>query len=221
MTVYLGFGDLAFKESFRNSAKKYFDILFELGSPTSYLKERFEDNTFYHPQYLCGNGSNNPQSLIIRRNFKQKPLDKDIVPELPKLKMPKDEMIKIVNGINDLCKGFNLEPYKYNPKDNKTIRFRLPLNLQITITATGNGYIGIRHLDNFKLKNYCIESYPSKSILDGLFLDKYGFYRNETTKMWMAVKEIETFKDVESLASFIKSLYDELLSINMNIDSLI
>lgn len=157
--VYLGFGNLAFKDSFRDSAKKYFDSLFELGFPTSYLKERFEDNMFYHPQYLCGNGSNNSHSLYIRRNFRQKPLSQDSIIRLPKFKMPKNEILSIVSGISDRREELDLDTYKYNPKDNKTIRFQLPLNLQITITSTGNGYVGIRHLDHIRLKDYCQESF--------------------------------------------------------------
>lgn len=120
------------------------------------------------------------------------------------------------NDIKDRYKEFNFETYKYNPEDNKTIRFQLPLDLQITITATGNGYIGIRHMDKLKLKDYCSESFPYKKILDELLIHKLGFYRNASYKMWIAVKEIEAFRDIESLATFIHYLHDELLSISMN-----
>lgn len=75
--VYLGFGNLAFSNLFTNSARRYFDTIINNQNSTIYLNEQFENNTFYHPQYLCGNGNNNPQSVYIRGKFKIVPMTEE------------------------------------------------------------------------------------------------------------------------------------------------
>ncbi len=75
--VYLGFGDLAFSDVFVDNARRYFATLMQGQYSTEYLNERFEDNSFYHPQYLCGYGRNNPKSVYIRGKFKESPMNDD------------------------------------------------------------------------------------------------------------------------------------------------
>lgn len=211
--VYLGFGDLAFKTQFRDNAKRFFDTLFKLGFPTDYLKESYSENKFYHPQSLCGTGCNYPVSLFIRRRFKAIPIDSDSIVPLPKLKMSRAAQLKIVKDMLDHCVEFDFVPYKYNAQDSKTIRFLLPLDLQITITATGNGYVGIRHVDNLKKTNYCVETFPLKDVLDDLLLSRFNFYRNDAKRMWLAVQDLEFFGNSDRLMDFIKELHNELLNI--------
>ena len=215
--VYLGFGNLAFKKEFRDSAKRYYDRLFELGFPTEYLKEKYEDNKFYHPQSLCGTGCNYPESLFIRNKFKETPIETQCIHPLPKLKMPKEEQLKLIKCVIDHHADFGLKPYNQNVKDYKTIRFELPLDLQITITATGKGYVGIRHVDNHRLKNYCVEKFALKDVLETL-LYKYNFYRNDSYKMWLAVTDLELFPTYTTLMDQIKNLHDELLTLSKNVN---
>ena len=215
--VYLGFGDLAFKDSFRDSARKYFDRLFKAGFPARYLKENYEENTFYHPQYLCGHGSSKPQSIFIRRHFREKPISENDAVSLPKLKMPQKQLLVMVQQIREGYHEQGFVTYHDNPKDLKTIRLVLPLDLQITITATGNGYVGVRHVDELRQSNYCKDAYEHKDVIDTLFLTKLKFNRNDGTKMWLAVKELDTFTNVQSIWTCIRNLYDELLSLEQKL----
>ena len=57
--VYLGWGSLGGSKQFADMAKRIFNAVIR-DVPNGYLAERFEDNPFYHPQYLMLYGKNRP-----------------------------------------------------------------------------------------------------------------------------------------------------------------
>ena len=208
--VYLGFGDLAFRDEFRDRSRRYFDTLFRMGYPTDYLRENYDDNRFYHPQSLCGTGKNYPESIFIRNRFKAIPTPNDSCAPLSLWKMSKEERLKVVRGVVDNYTKLGLETYKYNPKDSKTIRLLLPLDLQITVTAVGNGYVAVRHIDSLRLHDYNAESFPHKEPLEDLLFTRLGFYRDNANKVWLGVKELESFGNSTNLLAFIGELSEVL-----------
>lgn len=189
--VYLGFGDLAFTDRFRDSAIRYFKSVTDGGMRPTYLNEKFEENSFYHPQYLCGNGYNNNTSIYIRGKFKTHPLtDEQInncVP-LPKLRLSKEEQLSIIHDLRECYPAHGLDVFQYKPNDLKTIRFSMSYDLQCTVTATGQGYVGIRHKQTPKNFGYCKNNYKDKEWLDYLVLDVFEFERNAESNHWIGIK---------------------------------
>lgn len=173
----------------------------------AYLNDNFEDNSFYHPQYLCGNGCNNNTSIYIRGKFKTCPLtDEQInngVP-LPNLKLTKEERINLIHDLRASYPSRGLDVFQYNPKDFKTIRFCMPCGLQCTVTATNEGYIGIRHMEIPKGFSYCNDYYEDKEWLDYLVLDELEFERNSNNSVWIGVKSLDYFGDANAIFQFIE-----------------
>ena len=90
-----------------------------------------------------------------------------------------------------------------NIKDNKTSRYKLNEDLEITITITGGGYIGIRHL-NYKQK-YSIFEYPNTDRYRQI-LEEFGY--DMTQNMWLGTKPFKKYcNDTENV---IKSILDEI-----------
>lgn len=207
--VYLGFGDLAFTDRFRDSAIRYFKSVINSEKRPAYLNVNFEENSFYHPQYLCGNGCNNNTSIYIRSKFKASPLtDEQInngVP-LPKLKLSKEERLSLIHDLSECYPSHGLDAFQYNPKDFKTIRFCMPCGLQCTVTAIGEGYIGIRHMETPKGFSYCKDNYEDKEWLDYLVLGELGFERNANSSFWIGVKSLDYFTDANAIIQFIEDL---------------
>ena len=59
--VYLGWADLGQDPDFREDAERIFHVV-KTEKNGKYLYEKFEDNLFYHPYYLMGQGKNQPKS---------------------------------------------------------------------------------------------------------------------------------------------------------------
>ena len=218
--VYLGFGDLAFTEDFRDSAIRYFKSVVADKMNPIYLKEKFEDNSFYHPQYLCGNGCNNNTSIYIRGKFKMHPLTDEQISKgipLPKIRLSKEEQLSIIHDLREYYPAHGLDVFQYKPNDLKTIRFNMPCDLQCTVTATGPGYIGIRHKQIPKNHDYSKDNYDDKEWLDYLVLDVFGFERNANNKVWIGVKSLDLFCDASAVFQFIESFKEHQL---FSLDSL-
>lgn len=203
--VYLGFGALAFNPAFRESAKQYFDAVINSGFSAAYLDKDYSKNKFYHPRYLLGYGRNNKNSLLIRGRFKQTPMSDEQIANgvpVPKGKMSKVDQIEI---IQDLKLGFQnegLSVFQFNPKDIKTIRFELPANLQLTVTATGSGYMAVRHKSIPKGFDYSTDSYCDKEWLEDLLINIFGF--DGGTKAWIGTKSLDDIGSAENIFHFIK-----------------
>lgn len=129
---------------------------------------------------------------------------------MPRLTMSKHEQLNIIRSLRKAYKEKGMVTFKYDPNDLKTIRFQLPCDLQITITATGKGYVGIRHSNMKNVQNYSCYSYPDKVWLDYLVLDKNAFVRNDA---WIGVKELDCFDNAQNIFSFIADfINDELFN---------
>lgn len=212
--VYLGFGNLAFTKEFERAAHRYFDALFQRNYPTAYLSPKFDENCFYHPQYLCGTGCNNQKSKYIRGKFKTIPMsDEDIVKgvKMPETGMSKQETMEL---IHTLYSNHDKHGLKVMQNNDKTVRFYLPRSLQITFSVSGNvkGFAAIRHVSPIvgKRYNYIEDDFEGKDILDDLILNKYGFYRDSATKAWIGSKSLEEIGDENMIFEFIADIINDL-----------
>ena len=68
--VYLGWANLGQEPDFREDAERIFRVV-RAEKNANYLHEKFEDNLFYHPYYLMGQGKNRPKSLFLLHAFCQ------------------------------------------------------------------------------------------------------------------------------------------------------
>ncbi len=68
--VYLGWGKLGANPIFKADAEKIFAVAIEHMNG-KYLHEKYDDNLFYHPQYLMGRGKNHPNSRYLLNAFCQ------------------------------------------------------------------------------------------------------------------------------------------------------
>ena len=68
--VYLGWANLGQEPDFREDAERIFHIV-KVEQNGNYLHEKFEDNLFYHPYYLMGQGKNRPKSQFLLHAFCQ------------------------------------------------------------------------------------------------------------------------------------------------------
>ncbi len=68
--VYLGWADLGQDPDFREDAERIFHVV-KTEKNGKYLYEKFEDNLFYHPYYLMGQGKNQPKSQFLLHAFIQ------------------------------------------------------------------------------------------------------------------------------------------------------
>lgn len=66
--IYLGWGALGSDQRFKDKARKIFQFA-RYEKNQNYLFPEFEDNRFYHPQYLMGRGKNRPVSIGILKAF--------------------------------------------------------------------------------------------------------------------------------------------------------
>ena len=198
--IYIGWGALGTDQRFMDKANKYFQFArFEMNQ--KYLYPEFEDNKFYHPQYLMGRGINMSKSQYLLNAFCQNTQNpKYKCTTLPKVIVSKKE---VYDEILDRLKTKTFVTEEPIIKNAQTSRFKLNEDLEITITITGEGYIGIRHL-NYKQK-YSIFEYPNT--------DKYRqvleeFKYDMTQDMWLGTKSFKKYgNDTENV---IKSILDEI-----------
>lgn len=105
--------------------------------------------------------------------------------------------------LEEIVKNLNIKNYENISQNPNTYRFKLNESLEITITVTGAGYIGIRHM-NYKQK-YSIFEYPNT--------DKYRqvleeFKYDMTQDMWLGTKSFKKYgNDTENV---IKRILDEI-----------
>ncbi|MFJ1430780.1 hypothetical protein ACILE2_08265 [Capnocytophaga canimorsus] len=194
--VYLGWGGLGNDEQFKPAALKFFEKVKSLN--ISYLHNEFEVNSFYHPLYLIGRGKNKPKSIYLKSCF------------LENTTQPKN------------MKDFNFQPninpqnifnlLKENFKDstileeNKTtIRIPFPdvSKLQLTITQSGKGSIGVRHTDFNPKENYSKKEYYEQDSFSEI-LSEFGYTSAVT---WLGQKN---FKDFDGFSD--DEIADEIIA---------
>lgn len=200
--VYLGWGSSG-KNELRNIAKKVFEIL----PKQPYLYDRFEDNSFYHPQYLQRSYKTNGISVKILHDFynqnKEYKRDGAIAEKRPR--MSKEKIKEIVK----LCVDKLEKKWKFYEEKNN--RFAIANKyLSLTVTHTGGGYIAIRYMNDESKAD------DKKDRLEGV-LAKYNFdpYINDKGNLiWIGTKKIEDFagNDAEEISCNIISELTKMVS---------
>lgn len=105
--------------------------------------------------------------------------------------------------LEEIVKNLNIKNYENTSQNPNTYRFKLNEDLEITITITGESYIGIRHL-NYKQK-YSTFEYPYTDKYRQV-LEKFGY--DLTQDMWLGTKPFKKYgNDTENV---IKSILDEI-----------
>lgn len=184
--VYLGWGDLWKKQPFREGAEKFFTAV-QNKLDGKYLFPQLKDNKFYHPQYLMGVGLNSPMSKFLLNAFCQNTtvpvLNTPIV--YPKQISKRNVFEQVVSRLRKEYQLFEEQP--------KTCRFQFTEELVLTITCTGQGYVGIRHAayaGRYVLGNYShITEYRA-------ILSEFGY--NIAPEAWLGTKDFKEYEGEES-----------------------
>lgn len=210
MPVYFGWGNSG-KHQLKDIAKKIFETL----PQQSYLNDNFENNPFYHPRYLqmsCNKNGNVIKILHDFYNQNQEYIWDGVIKEKNNnlAKGKKEEIVKIC--VKELEKRWDF----HEKKNNRFVVARGYLSL--TITHTGDGYVGIRYINKDKIEDDTIQS----NLIDTL--KKYNFlsYINKHGKfIWLGSKKIRDFQGntSEDISSNILSELTEIISELENIYS--
>lgn len=176
--IYLGWGGLGFSSMFIENAKIVFNKAIESFN-CKYLTETFEDNVFYHPQYLMTRGKNHPKSQYLFNAFCQNTRNpKYTCTTVSKVKISKNEVYKKALDILKSETFYGEIPIE---EELKLCRFKLDERLNLTITSKGNGYIAIR--ENCK--------YVTSKDNYLQMLNEYDFLTSE--KAWLGYKDFKSY----------------------------
>lgn len=201
--VYLGWGDLWKKQPFREDAEKIFTAI-QNKLDGKYLFPRLADNNFYHPQYLMGIGINSPVSQFVLNAFCQN----TTTPILEAQIIPRKQISKRVifeQVVNSLRKVYKLVEERH-----KTCRFQFIKELVLTITCTGQGYIGIRHAAY--AGRYCLGNYPHITEYRAI-LSEFGYYI--APEVWLGTKCFCEYDGKED--EIVNSILSEIATIRKRI----
>lgn len=206
--VYLGWGGLGSDERFFNQAKKYFEQVELLDQ--GYLHNSFEDNIFYHPQYLIGRGKNKPKSVYLKSCFFQNTTQPEGIEHI-NFNVKFDKEIVFNRVVEEI--GQANEKHETNEK---TVRFLFPDNkdLQLTITKSEKGYVGIRHTNFEGAKKYGKDIYPNEKKMIGI-LEEYEYPHSD---VWLGTKNFNAygFSDEE----IVKSIIEEIKELQTKLSSI-
>ena len=201
--VYLGWGDLWKKQPFREDAEKIFTTVHNK-LDGKYLLPQLKDNKFYHPQYLMGVGLNSPMSKFLLNAFCQNMivpvLDTPIV--FPKQISKRNVYEQVVRRLRKEFQLVEEQP--------KTCRFQFTEELVLTITCTGQGYMGIRHAA-YKGR-YCLGNYPHTEEFRAI-LSEFGY--NIAPEVWLGTKNFAEYDGNES--GIVNNILSEVLTIKQKI----
>lgn len=171
--IYLGWGDLKNDKNFRPLAEKYFEATIK---QQHYLDKNFDNNPFYHPQYLMLQGANKESCFRLKQCFFQ---DSQTPIFLNKFTIKEEISTKL----------------SYNKYETSAVtdRFDLTNELQLTITTDGEGYIAIRHKD-FK-EDYSKKEYENLKEIEKLLKDKN--FPRPYEKYWLGQKNFNEYGKTE------------------------
>ena len=203
--IYLGYGNLAQNPQFKVKAKRFFDkATHELGA--NYLNPNFDDNKFYHPQWLMGRGKNHPNSQYILNAFcqnTQTPIYNHLI--IQNIKISKEIVFqKVLERLHRFLTVIEDKP--------NTCRFYLSDELGVTVTRSGSGYIGVRHSNYKNNKKYSNTSYPHTSNYRQI-LKQHGF--DISIDVWLGEKDFKDYGNndneiIERICKEIKELKEEI-----------
>ncbi|WP_405229618.1 hypothetical protein [Capnocytophaga stomatis] len=184
--VYLGWGDLGNDEQFKPVAVKFFEKAKSLNQ--NYLYNDFNENSFYHPQYLMGRGKYKPKSIYLKSCFLENTTQPKNIEDFNF--QPNVNPQNIFNQLKEKFKDSTILE-----KNKTTIRIPFPdvSKLQLTITQSGNGSIGIRHTDFNPKENYSKKEYYEQDSFSEI-LNEFGY---TSTVAWLGQKN---FKDFEGFS---------------------
>lgn len=201
--VYIGWGDLWKNQPFREDAEKIFTAV-QKQFDGNYLIPRLADNKFYHPQYLMGRGINSPISRFILNSFCQN----TTTPILENQIMPRKQISKRV-VFEEVVKRLRKD-FKLVEEQSKTCRFQFTEELVLTITCTGQGYIGIRHAAN--AGRYCLGFYGHITEFRAI-LAEFGY--NIAHEVWLGTKDFTRYEGEE--CTVISNIIEEIETIKKKI----
>lgn len=195
--IYIGWGALGADQRFIDKASKIFQFV-RCEMKQNYLFPNFDDNRFYHPQYLVGRGKNRLTSKTILKAF-CKNSNRIESNELQVNSNPIPQFSEII----DCVKAVTIESKWYEGK-----RYEFYPGLQATFDNTT---INIRFKSR-KDRGFLIENYQStqeKEIVDVL-TKKFGYIGPEN--VWIGRKEYNVFGNSSSdIASRIKEDFDKII----------
>lgn len=201
--VYLGWGDLWEKQPFREDAEKIF-MAVQNKLDGKYLFPLLADKKFYHPQYLMGVGLNSPMSKFLLNAFCQNTtapvLNTPIV--FPKQISKRNIYNQVVSRLRNEFQLVEEQP--------KTCRFQFTEELVLTITCTGQVYIGIRHATYEG--RYCLGNYPHAEEYRAI-LSEFGY--NIAPEVWLGTKDFKGYDGNES--GIVNNILSEVLTIKQKI----
>ena len=184
--VYLGWGDLWEKQPFREDAEKIFTAV-QNKLDGKYLFPILSDNKFYHPQYLMGVGLNSPISKFLLNAFCQ-----NTTAPVLNTTIVSPKQISKRNIYNQVVSRLRNE-YQLVEEQPKTCRFQFTEELVLTITCTGQGYMGIRHAAYEG--RYCLGNYPHTEEYRAI-LSEFGY--NIAPEVWLGTKDFVEYEGGES-----------------------
>lgn len=204
--VYLGWGGLGFSSMFIENAKIVFKKAIESFN-CKYLTETFEDNVFYHPQYLMTRGKNQPKSQYLFNAFCQNTRNPEYTcTAVSKVQISKSEVYKKALEILKSETFYEETPIK---EELKLCRFKLNKELEITITTNEKGYVGIRH---FSFKGQCkYSTYPYPNTQEyRAILEKYKYKISQDA--WIGQKSFNSYNG-DNVEEVVNSIVEEVTKI--------
>lgn len=192
--IYIGWGTLGLDPRFKEQAKIVFQFV-RNEMNQNYLFPKYEDNRFYHPQYLMGRGKNKPISKGLLKAFCQN----SYAPFLEEVTIPNNSTTK-TSEIQDKFKHLSVNTLWY-----ENIRYEFYPGLQVTFDKTT---INIRFTSR-KDNGFLIANYQSDHELRtiNILLNEFGYAGPE--KVWIGRKKFSVFgNSPEVIASKIKSELD-------------
>ena len=194
--IYLGWGALGTDQRFIDKASKIFQLV-RCEMKQEYLFPQFEDNRFYHPQYLMGRGKNRFVSQSILKAFCANSNSINLN-ELPVHNIPMLQSSEIINcfkSIAVISKWYEEKRYEFYPGlqatfDKSTINIRFK-------SKKKNGY----HIADY-------QSIPEKQTID-ILTQKFGYRCQEN--VWIGRKKYDEFGvSSNCVASKIKEELDKI-----------
>lgn len=194
--IYIGWGTLGADQRFMYIANKIFQFVrFEMNQ--NYLFPKFEDNKFYHPQYLMGRGKNR----IISQNILKAFCNNSFTFSLNENNVPNITIPKSIEIINYL-KGISIDVQWY-----ENIRYIFYPGLQATLDKTT---INIRFTSK-RENGYHTANYQSTHEIQtiNILINEFGYIGPEN--VWIGRKKYSDFGNCAiDIAQEIKKELDQI-----------
>lgn len=184
--IYIGWGQLGQNPLFKDNAIRLFSATL-MNEGSNYLDEEFQKNSFYHPQYLMGRGKYTTKSIYLLNAFCQNTQNPQCdIHVMPNYTFSPQNVFKSVVELLGQC-------FQVIEKRSNVWRFVLCGDYSISVTHSGNGYVGIRHISN---------DYDGRFDNAALgLLDSFGFIRSSNS--WLGTKFFKQYGYDDSMISAI------------------